>query len=407
MRLVFINRFYWPETPATGQLLTDLAEALAERGDGVDVITSAAPGGAPRAETRHGVRIHRVRGTRWHRAGVIGKAFDFATFYLGGLGQLLRLVARDGIVVSMTDPPLLGIGAWVIARMRGARIVHWVQDIYPEIAMELSGQRSLRVLRPLRDLAWRRADGCVTLGADMASVLRVAGVPAENIFVIPNWALGELTALEGKTGQALRREWRLEGKFVVGYSGNLGRVHDLEPVLAVAEALRDDSRFAFVFIGEGAQRRSLEAAAAGRALTQVAFQPAQPRARLAESLAVADVHLVTLRPGCERLVFPSKLYGAAAIGRPILFIGPHDCEVARLVRQHDLGFAAEREETSAIAAFIRDVADNRATRERHAEAARRFAARHARERAAEQWMTTLEQTGACPARAAHVSTRTQ
>src|SRR5436309_1520515 len=131
MRIVFVNRFYWPETPATGQLLTDLAEFLAARGNVVTVIASG-DGALPTAETRNLVRIKRVRGTRWAAAGLAGKAADFSIFYLAALLTLIFTVREDTTVVAMTDPPLLGIGACLCAKLRGARIVHWVQDIYPE-----------------------------------------------------------------------------------------------------------------------------------------------------------------------------------------------------------------------------------------------------------------------------------
>jgi len=158
------------------------------------------------------------------------------------------------------------------------------------------------------------------------------------------------------------------------YSGNLGRVHDLEPVLAIADALRTEPRFVFVFVGGGAQRQALEDVAVSRGLTNVQFRPAQPRARLAESLALGDAHLVTLLPGCERYVFPSKLYGIAAVGRPVVFIGPRDCELARLVTGRDLGVAHERSQTTAIASSLRALADDPTRRARHAAAAQKFSA---------------------------------
>ena len=356
MRLIFLNRFYWPEEPATAQLLTDLAEALAAAGHEVTIITSRPRHTIlPQRDAHHGVTILRAGGTRWARLGLPGKAVDFATFYLSALWRLAFTAQRGDTVITLTDPPLIGIGAWLTAQLCGARIFHWVQDVYPEIAAVLTGQSWLRVVQPLRDLAWRRSDGCVTLGTDMAGTLAQAGVPASKILVSPNWAPAGLMPQPPSAANSLRGAWQLEGKFVVAYSGNLGRVHDLGPVLDVAEALRDEPAIAFVFIGAGAQRSRLEAQAAARGLTHVQFHPSQPRARLAESLALGDVHLVTLLPGCESLVFPSKLYGVAAVGRPVIFIGPRGGEIARLVETQGFGRAFARDEIAAIAAAIREL----------------------------------------------------
>lgn len=393
-RIIFLNRFYWPEEPATAQLLTDLAEALAAGGHDITVIASRPRGGGlPSRDSHHGVRIVRAGGTRWARLGLPGKAVDFATFYFCALGRLAFTAQRGDTVVALTDPPLLGVGAWLVARLCGARIFHWVQDVYPEVAAILTGQRWLRVVKPLRDLAWRRSDGCVTLGTDMAATLAQAGVSARKITVSPNWAPAGLTAQSTEAADPLRAAWQLEGKFVVVYSGNLGRVHDLAPVLDVAEALRDEAGIAFVFIGAGAQRAWLEAQAAGRGLSHVHFHPTQPRARLAESMALGDVHLVTLLPGCEGLVFPSKLYGVAAVGRPVLFLGPQGCELARLVTEQGLGRAFTRDEIGPMADAIRHLRMEAGQREQLNAAAGAFGRDHAGPgRAAGDWMRVLNST---------------
>ena len=362
MRAIFINRFYWPDEPATAQLLTDLAETLATRGQSVIVITShSGSAKLPTEETHRSVQIFRVRSTRWAtRLGVVGKAVDFGTFFLGALVKLFVTARRTDAVIALTDPPLLGIGVWLVSTLRGARLFHWVQDIYPEIAMELSGHRWLAAFRPLRNLAWRRATRCITLGADMAGVLMEAGVPSDHITVIPNWAPAGTKPPPSDAAADLRAQWELTGKFIVAYSGNLGRVHDLGPVLNVASALRHDTHIAFVFIGHGAQRDALTAEARSLGLTNIQFRPPQPRSSLAATLALADLHLVTVRPGCERFVFPSKLAGISAIGRPVLFIGPRDCELTRLVTQSGaaFGYAFVGTETSAIADRVRTLAQN-------------------------------------------------
>jgi glycosyltransferase involved in cell wall biosynthesis len=209
-----------------------------------------------------------------------------------------------------------------------------------------------------------------------ATVFAAAGVAGDHLFIAPNWAPAGLTQQPAHAADALRSAWGLTDKFVVAYSGNLGRVHDLTPVLAVAEALRDEPRIGFVFIGAGAQRAALQTEAARRGLTNVQFRPPQPRLQLAAALALGDVHLVTLLPGCERYVFPSKLAGVAAVGRPVVFIGPRDSELARLVTapHREFGYAFERADTTAIAAALRTLAHDAAACTRLGAAAAGFAA---------------------------------
>ena len=373
MRLIFVNRFYWPEENATSQLLVDLAEALAALGHTVTILTSRPAGSAlPTREIHHGVTIRRVAGTRWQRLGLPGKAVDFLTFYVRVLGTLLFTAQRGDAVVALTDPPLLGIGAWLAARFCGARIFHWVQDIYPEIATHIGGHAWVQLFSPLRNFSWRRSDGCMVLGADMAALVSATGVAPDKITVSPNWAPAGLDVQPHGAADGLRKAWGLEGKFVVAYSGNLGRVHDLEPVLEAATQLRNDPDIAFVFIGGGAQRAHVQSIASARGLAHVHFHPAQPRADLARTLALGDLHLVTLLPGCAALVFPSKLYGIAAVGRPVAFVGPPDCEIARLIESHGLGRAFDRNDVDGLSGYIRELRATPELRQRLGAAAARF-----------------------------------
>ncbi len=383
MRIIFVNRFYWPDEPATAQLLTDLAEALASKGWTIEVIASLpAAGASPSDETRAGVRIRRIAGTRWGRRSLAGRVIDFATFLLGTCWQLLRTVRRCDVVVAMTDPPLLGLLLSAVCWLKSARCLHWVQDVYPEVAATLSDSTFLGglsvPLRWLRNLSWRSSAGCIALGRDMADLIARAGVEPGHIAVIPNWAPAGVEPPPAVASQAFRRQWGLEGKFVAVYSGNLGRVHDLVPVLAAAKCLRDDPDIVFLFIGGGAQRAPLEQFARENGLTNVRFEPAQARRDLSAALATGDIHFVTLHPGCAALVFPSKLYGIAAVGRPVLFVGPAGCELADLVRDRGMGYAFHREEPAAIAATLRQLASSPATAARLGENAAAFSRREGR-----------------------------
>lgn len=398
-RILFVNRFYAPDTTATAQLLTDLAQAAVTVGHEVIVITSGERCPlTPKRERLHGVDVRRIKRPHGRGNSVTRKVREFAMFYLGALWHLCREVHRGNTVVVLTDPPLLGIAAIAVAKVKGARLLHWVQDIYPDVAIAVTGHRWLAVFKPLRNAAWRSADGCVTLGGDMADVIAAAGVPRNRIDILPNWppvGLGSIRAEDGAIA-SVRGEWQATGKFVVTYSGNLGRVHSLCPILAAARLLRDRDNIVFVFVGGGAQRASLEAEARRSSLRNIRFAPSQPRDRLAAVLSAGNVHLVTLRAGCERYVFPSKIYGIVAVGRPIVFVGPPACEVARMVCDRRLGWVVDPAEPSALAALIAHLAADSAEVERHAESAAEFGLEAAASNALAGWLTLLR-TSACAA----------
>ncbi len=366
-RVFFINRFYWPDEPATAQLLTDLAEALAARGHDIHIVTSGpAHVAVPATETRNGVTIHRVSSQRG------SKPFAFLSFALRALWFLFHVPKSGDTLVLLTDPPLLNIPVALISLVRGLRTLHWVQDIYPEIALALTDHRWLALTRPLRNAALRRAHAIVTLGSDMAAHLILQNIPPARVHVSPNWCPANLAPTSPEAIATLRAEWGLSEKMIVAYSGNLGRVHALAPVIDLAAQLQLEHDIAFVFIGHGAQKHALQTRARELALDNVHFLPPQPRTSLATSLAAADVHLVTLHEDCSACVFPSKLYGITAAARPVLFIGPARCEVAQLVSEHEMGAAHAPDEIAALADTLRAWRDQPTQRSTYALNAARF-----------------------------------
>jgi colanic acid biosynthesis glycosyl transferase WcaI len=402
MRVTFVNRFYWPAEPATAQLLTDLAEGLAERGATVRIITGHTAPGLPARSSRRGVEIVGVGPPIQATQNLFRRARDFTAFRAAAGQALMDLLQAGDLAVALTDPPLLGITVARAAAARGARIVHWTHDIYPEIfhavARNPVSWLSQRWYQPARNAAWRAADACVVLGDDMADVVRAAGVDATKVRVIPNWAPHGLGAVARAETEAARRRWGIaETDFVVGYSGNLGRVHDLDGLLDVAGRLRNERSIGFLLVGAGAAFARLQRVAQQRGLDRVRFLPPQPRAELSAALAVADLHVISVREGCERLVFPSKLYGVAAIGRPVLGLAPPGAELARVIATHELGAAFAPSETERIAKFVCELAASPARREALGAAALRFhAAAGGSGQALASWAALLRELDAQP-----------
>jgi colanic acid biosynthesis glycosyl transferase WcaI len=365
-KIVFVNRFFWPDHSATSQLLTDLVFTLAYHGRRISVITSRQGYDDPRARLPgaamvEGVTIHRVWSSQFGRHILSGRALDYLTFYLSAMWRLWRTLRRGDVVVAMTDPPLISIPALVVASSRGARLVIWHQDLFPEIASAL-GVRGLRgrlagLLRKLRNNTVRRAAENVVLSRNMAQRLvdQGTGDPVKNLRIIPNWCDGTAVCPTAPEKNPLRSAWGLSGRFVVGYSGNMGRVHEFATLLEAAERLREESQIIFLFIGDGYHRNWIEREAKRRGLGNILFQSYQPRERLIDSLGVPDVHIISLRPEMEGLVFPSKLYGILAAGRPPLFIGAELGDVAQIVRIACCGLVFGEGDAQGVAEGLRQL----------------------------------------------------
>lgn len=346
-RVRFFNRFYWPDESATAQLLTDVAEHLAGQGYPVEVVTSRLLYGGAKgdrlleeATVQEGVHIRRLWSTSFGRGSLPGRLLDYLTIYLSFLFFLLFRTRRGDLVVVKTDPPLLSILGWLGRSLRSFKLVSWCQDVFPEVAEHSLGTSAL--LRPLygflkwlRNGSLKRSDTVVVLSGDMEAYLREQGVEAP-FATIPNWAI-QAPRTSGRSCETFRKEWGLEGRFVLGYSGNLGRAHETATLLKALPRLQELEDLTLLFIGGGAGYEQLKADTAAFPEAFIRFLPYQAREDLSETLKVPHIHWFSLVPEMVPFVFPSKFYGILESGRPVIFVGDPACELSRTIEGSGCG----------------------------------------------------------------------
>lgn len=359
--ILFMNRSYWPDAEATGQLLTELAQGLASRFDVAALVghpnANLEAGDYRHIRHRAGVRIRRVWHTRFNKRRMLGRLCNMASYLLSAAPSAL-LGRRPDVIVVETDPPLLCLIGAMVQRLRGSRLVVYLQDINPDVAFALGKFRNRGPIRWLRSLffrTYRKADSIVVLSEDMKSLLIEEGVAPERIHCIPNWVDVEQVH-PVKQDNPLRAQLKAQDKFVVMYSGNMGLTQRLETMLDAAGELASDPRFLFVLMGRGATRASLEALVKDRGLTNVRFLDYYPKDQLAISLSAADVHLVPLDPKLSRLLMPSKLYGILASGTPVCAMTSPDCELARIVTGEKVGTVTPAGDVAALVKALLDMA---------------------------------------------------
>jgi colanic acid biosynthesis glycosyl transferase WcaI len=369
-KIIFVNRFFYPDQSATGQLLTDLAFVLAKESHEIHVIASSNMAAGINTRLRQDeiintVRVHHVGRSGVQSPGLISRSLNFVFFYWSAAFQLIKHASDDCIVVLKTDPPLLSVWAWWLLRARRVSVVNWLQDVYPEVAIRFgvpfARGRVGHLLERLRDRSLRNATVNVVLGSRMAAYIESRGVPPASIRVIPNWVDDQAIHPVDAGVNFLRDKWGLGNKFVVGYSGNLGRVHEVETVLAAADRLKGRQDLCFLFIGGGFLYAGLKEAFRRRGLDKLAiFMPYQDQSELSNSLSAPDVHWVSLRPEFEGLIFPSKFYGIAAAGRGTIAITAADGEIAQLVATHKCGANIAPGDGAALADLLEKMIVDRA-----------------------------------------------
>lgn len=407
-RIVFLNRFFHPDHSATSQILSDLTFHLARTGWDVAVVTSQqrydnSRAQLPAVEVTEGVTVHRVPTTQFGRSRLIGRGLDYASFYASLWKAANRLAGRGDILVAMTDPPMLGAVVRHVANHRRAHLVNWLQDLYPEVAAELNVPLMRgpfgRALGQIRDLSLRAARSDVVIGERMATRLVALEIPRDRIRVIPNWCADPSILPQEGSQNPLRQAWGLAGKFVVGYSGNLGRAHEFETILDAARRLGDQDNLVFLMIGGGHFIDQLSCRVRELRLDEkFRFLPYQDQPTLKTSLAVPDVYWISLKPALEGLIVPSKFYSIAAAGRPIIVVGAEQGELADLVRQHDCGFVVEPGQSEALADLLRRLAKNPDELATMGKAARTMLDRHfSRDQALHKWEDLINEISALPA----------
>ena len=378
-RILVLNQYYWPGVEATAQLLAQLCEDLARDYD-VTVVTGQLRGHElPLDEMRNGVRVVRVRSTTYDRAQLHLRAANYVS-YLGDTALTALRGERPDLVLCMTDPPIIGDVALVVARRFGVPLLVISQDVFPEIAERVKRLEQpilLGALRRLVALYLKRADRVVAIGETMKERLEHKGAPAERVAVIPNWV-----DTRDLTPRPRRNDWSaahgLDDAFVVMHSGNIGHAQDLDALVRAATFLRDLDSLRIVVIGFGARHGEVTRLAQRLEVTgAVRFLDYQPREVLPLSLASGDLHYVGLARGLSGFVVPSRLYGILAAGRPVLVSADADSETARLVEEVGCGMVVPPGHPELVAGVIRDVTEGRLDLEGMGERGREWVEREA------------------------------
>jgi colanic acid biosynthesis glycosyl transferase WcaI len=358
--IVFVEQYYYPEGWGGAQIPLDITTALAKTGRSVTVYCGKDPYvavqkdgyGDPRDA---GVKIRYVPryrlGPRNKKGLIVQLWFSTAT------AVMLLTRRRPAMLMVQTNPPLIVIAMSIVAIIFRRPLVIIAQDLYPEvmIAHGMIGTRGLwgRILTAVFGFAYSRAARVVSLGPRMTERLLDKGVATERIIEISNWATGDLRVVRGPINQLITA-WNLSGKFVLLYSGNLGVAHDVDTAIQAVAASRTalpDLRL--VILGQGSRLSQAKSLVKRLGIDDVVtFKDLVPAGLLPQTLGIADLALVTLLPGFEGLVVPSKFLGHMARGIPTLYVGPDDSDVAQLISTSGGGLVVRNGDVEQLASSL-------------------------------------------------------
>ncbi len=383
MKLAVLCPHFEPDLAPTGEVISRIVGELVERGHRLDIVTALPWYRTHRVEPGFEGRLVRTERTHWgsitrvhpfptDKRSISRRAIAFAGFSgVAGFAGL-RGGRVDG-VLAMSPPLSLGLTGWAMSLARRGPYVFNIQDVFPDVAVELGAITNKTVIsaaRRLEAVSYRVADAITVLSEDLRENVasKVRPVDRGKVRVIPNFVDTEaVRPLDRVT--PYRRELGIGDETVVMYAGNVGFSQSFDVVLEAAHRLLGE-RVTFVINGGGSALADVERRAG--CLSNMRFAAYQPRERLAEVLATGDIHVVPLKRGLARSSVPSKTYSILAAARPVVASVDVGTEVARVVANAGAGLAVPPEDPDAFTQALRRLIDTPDEARRMGESGRRF-----------------------------------
>ncbi len=363
--ILIISQVYVPDSPAVGQHFHDAAAALAKRGHRVRVITSARGYDDPTIkfparETRDGVEIRRMPLSSFGKASIPMRILAQLLFLVQAITHGLFTPRLACLFVS-TSPPMCAAGALVIRALRRVPLKYWVMDVNPDQVIELGkmkpGSLPVRLMLAFQRAVLKRADDVVVLDRFMGDRINKMRDVSGKLHVIPPWAHDDVLEPIAHEANPFRKDYALENKFVVMYSGNHGFSTPVTTILDAAVKLKDRDDIVFAFIGGGVGKDDVRRTIATHNPGNILDLPYQPLDKIKYSLSAADLHVVTVGPQVVGVVHPCKVYGAMAVARPILLVAPDPCHASDILKDHEIGWHVNHADVDATVAAIEQAAD--------------------------------------------------
>lgn len=393
--VLILSLVFPPDSVSTAEIMGDLAEDLRDRGHVLSVLTTV-PHYNPDAAAERGqplrpfwgplLRRSDYHGIPVYHAAMPAKSPSVAARILGWIGfhavsTIAGLVAlpRPDVIIVPSPPLSIGVSAWIVARLRGARFIYNVQEIYPDIAINLGAlknRRAIRALEALEKFVYDKAAVVTVIASRMRDRLMAKGVPPDKVRVIPNFVdLDRLAPVPREN--AFARRLGLEKTFTVTYAGNMGPAQGLDIVVEAARLLADaGGEIRFLLIGEGMLREQLASAAARLPVPTVTVMPYQPNSMMPEIYGASDVSLVPQAAATGSDAIPSKVYRIMASGRPLIAVTDAQSDLAALVREAHCGVVVEPGNPRQLADVVAAAAKDRPNSEAMGQRGRAHVAEH-------------------------------
>ena len=395
-KLLIFAHYYAPDTASTGQILKDQAEGMLDEFDVTVICVVPSYGGTIEDKYKtqkyyfeglNGVKIIRVRVPEFTKANKVSRVKNIISYFFGALGAAMK-VGKQDYVFTISQPPILGgllgvLGKW----MKHAKMIYCIQDFNPEQVMAVNYSSNKLILNAMMfadKFSCRHSDLVITVGRDLVDTLknRFKGYKVPKYAMINNWIdEKEVYPLPQNHERvvAFKKQYDLDDKFVIMYSGNIGLYYDLEKLMKVMKQFRkgytlkgvyepgpvtaDGREVVFAFVGAGSVLDKLVLYTKEHHFENVIFIPYQDKEDLIYSLNAGDVHWCVNAKGIKGVSCPSKAYGIMSVAKPIIGVLEEGTEIRGLIEECNCGKCCEPGDYVEVADIIRWYIENAGTGE--------------------------------------------
>ena len=399
-RILILSLVFPPDQVSTAQIMGDIASDLKEHGHHVTVITTIPHYNPPEGEQAPGLQKHWgsfVQKSRFNgvdvyhtymmrkRRGILSRAASYLLFHFLSLLVGLFAVEKPDIIIAPSPPLTIALCEWLLALRYKAPFIYIVQEIYPDIAIDIGVIRNrllIGLLYAIESFVYARASKLLAITEQMRQRLLQKGVPPSKIVMIPNFVnTEELQPMPKRNDFSVQHQ--IYDKFVVSYAGNLGPAQSLDDFMQAADILKEAPSIQFLLLGDGILREELKSQAANLGLSNMLILPYQPYSLIQQIYAASDLNLVPQSAESGPSSFPSKVYRIMSCGRPVLVYADPASELASLVNEVACGIVVPIGKPEDLAEAIRNAVQNEKALAKMGENGRR----HVQERYAREVVT--------------------
>ncbi|SMQ85075.1 Glycosyltransferase involved in cell wall bisynthesis [Bacillus sp. OV166] len=363
-KLLIYAHYYIPDVASTGQILKELAEGMLHEFDITVICVVPSYTGKVAAEYKtkifykeeiNGVKIIRICVPEFSKSNKISRIKNILAYFFGAMIATFKAGKMD-FVYSISQPPILGglLGVWG-KWVKRAKYIYNIQDFNPEQTMAVGYSQNKFILNTMMwfdKFSCKMSDKLIVVGRDMVETLkgRFKDKKIPNHVFINNWINEkEIYPIESNNEKvvAFKKQYGLEDKYIVMYSGNIGLYYDLENLIRVMKGFpagtktADGREITFAFVGAGSVLDKLKMYTKNNQMENVVFIPYQDKADLIYSLNSCDFQLCNSAAGIKGVSVPSKLYGIMATGKPVLGVLEEGAEARLLIEETGCGLIGD------------------------------------------------------------------